>query len=292
MREKSFPIVFMNLSKFLIFGLLVLSECFSSIETKVESRFPENYSFDKMKKIDLPNDLNEISGLEWTDKNQLWAIEDESSSIYSLDPLSGEIIDDKKFVKNTDIEDLLVIDGVAWVLESNGKLYEVKNPLQENQETVEHPFPKKKKRDFEAMVHWEGSEFIWVFCKDCSWDDGTKESSLYPFSLRNNAYKEEEPKKIKRKEFRNLPDLNEDKKYLIQPSGAAKHPFKDEIYVISSAGEWLAIFDLEFTLLDAFELDSRLFKQPEGITFDPQGNLYISNEARGGVANILLFYYQ
>lgn len=282
----------MNLSKFLIFGLLVLSECFSSIESKVDSRFPENYSFDKMKQINLPKDLAEISGLEWVDQDQLWVIEDESSVIYSIDPASGEIIEEKKFEKDKDIEDLAVINGVAWVLESNGKLYEVTNPLKENQETTEHPFPNKKKRDFEALVHWGDSNKIWVFCKDCSWDDGTKKSSFYPFHLEKKEYSEDDALEIKRKEFRNLPDLDDDRKYQIQPSGAAKHPLKDEIYVISSAGEWLAIFDLEFNLLDAFELDKRIFKQPEGITFDPQGNLYISNEARGGVANILVFYYQ
>ncbi|MFC3881848.1 SdiA-regulated domain-containing protein [Algoriphagus namhaensis] len=258
----------------------------------MDYRFPAPYSLEELTVVNLPRKMAEVSGLEWTADNQLWAIEDESSSIYSLDPKSGEIINDKKFAKNTDIEDLLVIDGVAWVLESNGKLYEVKNPLQENQETETYSFPFKERRDFEAIVHWEGSDYIWVFCKDCKWDDGSKESSFYPFSLAEKEYLLDQSQKIKRKNFRNLPNLDDDKKFQMQPSGAAKHPLRDEIYIISSAGNWLATYDLEFELIDAFELDPSIFKQPEGITFDQTGNLYISNEGRGGAANLLVFPFR
>lgn len=281
----------MSNSKLLIFCLLMLSECFASLETKIDYRFPKNYSLEKIKKIDLPFSLVEVSGLEWVGEDQLWAIQDENSAIYKLDPKSGEILEEIKFGKSKDIEDLMVTNGVAWVLESNGKLYQIKNPFEENQDVEDYPFPIKEKRDFEALLHWESSDNIWVFCKDCSWDDGTKKSSFYPFSIQEKRFKVDEVREMKRKEFRNLPDLNEEKKYKMQPSAAAKHPLRDEIYVISSAGQWLAIYDLEFNLLNAFELSRQLFKQPEGITFDPKGNLYISNEGKGGTANILVFEY-
>ena len=40
------------------------------------------------------------------------------------------------------------------------------------------------------------------------------------------------------------------------------------------------------------ELPRDLFKQPEGITFEfGDGDMYISNEGKGGVANILKFDY-
>lgn len=282
----------MLIGKSFIFSLMVLGQCLSKVETKTDYRFPEGYSLDKMEVISLPRKMTEISGLAWTEDHQLWAIEDESSSIYRLDSESGEILSDVKFAKNTDIEDLQVVQNIAWALESNGKLYEIKNPRESEPETLAYPFPIKDGRDFEAMVHWEGSEFIWVFCKDCKWDDGSKESSFYPFSLVEKEFKTDLSKKIKRKDFRQLPNLDVEEKYKMQPSAAAKHPFKDEIYVISSVGSWLAIFDLEFNLQDAFELDASIFKQPEGITFDHEGNLYISNEGRGGIANILVFAIQ
>ncbi len=44
-------------------------------------------------------------------------------------------------------------------------------------------------------------------------------------------------------------------------------------------------------MLTIKQLDKKTFRQPEGICFDPEGNLFISNEGQGGKANILIFKY-
>ena len=45
--------------------------------------------------------------------------------------------------------------------------------------------------------------------------------------------------------------------------------------------------------LVAFEgLDPKRFKQPEGITFMPNGDMVLSNEGQKGKANILVFKFQ
>jgi streptogramin lyase len=40
-----------------------------------------------------------------------------------------------------------------------------------------------------------------------------------------------------------------------------------------------------------FKLDKATFRQPEGICFAANGDLYISNEAQDATGNILLFKY-
>ena len=47
----------------------------------------------------------------------------------------------------------------------------------------------------------------------------------------------------------------------------------------------------EGTLEAIWQLPEDLFPQPEGIAFLPDGDLFISNEGRGGKANILRFNY-
>mgnify|MGYP000513028449 CR=1 FL=1 len=279
----------MNLSKILILVLLALSDCIPSNEQTFEGELPAGYSYERMEKVKLSMRMEEVSGLEWVGENELWAIEDESSSIFKLDIESGKVTKDSKFAKNKDIEDLMVIDGVAWVLESNGKLYEVKNPFEENQETEDYSFPIKEKRDFESLFYDPNENDIWILCKDCSWDEGPKKTSAIPFSLDRKEFQTNRSKELKRKQLRALPSGDEEKKYQMKPSAAAKHPFRDEIYVVSSAGHWLLIMDLDWNLKDVYHLDKDLFKQPEGITFDPKGNLYFSNEARGGTPNLLIF---
>ncbi len=281
----------MNLGQILILVLLALSNCLPSNEKEYEGSLPNGYSLENFEKVKLTMVMEEISGIEWVGEDELWAIEDESSIIYKIDYESGKVIDQTKFAKNRDIEDLLVKDGVAWILESNGKLYQCFNPFEEDEETFEFKFPIKENRDFEAILTWEGTDDLWVFCKDCEWDDGPKKTSYFPFAIDKMEYQTNRQKELKRKELRKLPSGDEEKKYQMRPSGAAKHPLKDEIYIISSAGHWLLVCDLEWNLKDVYELDKGLFKQPEGITFDPKGNLYISNEARGGTPNLLIFEY-
>ena len=78
---------------------------------------------------------------------------------------------------------------------------------------------------------------------------------------------------------------------LFSPSGIAIHPITKNIFIISSVGKMVVEFTSEGKLQKIYSLNYSYFKQPEGISFDEKGNLYISNEAKGGKANILKFNY-
>lgn len=79
------------------------------------------------------------------------------------------------------------------------------------------------------------------------------------------------------------------------PSGLAIHPITGHIYIIATSGQLLIVVDQnEFRVLAAVHLPRDPFVQPEGITFRPDGTLYISNEGRTkeggpGVGTILKF---
>ena len=59
--------------------------------------------------------------------------------------------------------------------------------------------------------------------------------------------------------------------------------------MISSVGKLLTIMDREGLILGVQALDPNLFRQPEGICFSPEGDLYISNEGKGGKGYVLKF---
>ncbi|MEB2774068.1 SdiA-regulated domain-containing protein [Algoriphagus sp. D3-2-R+10] len=283
----------MHFSKIFVFLILLLlsSQCAPSVSELKTIPFPDAYSLADFQKIILTDDMEEISGIEWVGEDQLWAIEDESSIIYKLDTETGKILKKRKFSKNKDIEDLEVVNEVAWVLQSNGTLYEVTSPLSKNANTTEHHFPIKEKRDIEAIVASETEPFLFVFCKVCKWDIGPDQASIFRFDLMNKSYDSIPFKTLKRDQIQPL--LRDKKAELldIQPSAAAFHPIEKQFYILSSSGKWLLITDSDFIPKDVFRLDSRLFKQPEGLAFDPHGNMYISNEAQDGEANILKFVY-
>ena len=68
------------------------------------------------------------------------------------------------------------------------------------------------------------------------------------------------------------------------PSAIAVHPVTHDIYIISTKDtKCIAQFTHDGKLKAFDYLDKDMFLQPEGICFDPQGNLYISTEGKHGV---------
>lgn len=258
----------------------------------MSERFLGSYSFDEMTTTYLPNELKEISGLAWVGENQLWVVEDESAEIFQIDPKSGEILEKMKFGKKADFEDLVVVEGTAWVMQSNGDIYRVTNPFVESNETTFFEFPNIGKRDMEAMLAAEDGRALWLFCKECKIDKGTEEASAFRFDLETLQFDSLPFKKLERKDLASLFQNPNSKSLKIQPSSSAFHPIEKKIYMISSTGNWLSILDADLNPLETHWLDPKIFKQPEGITFDPSGNLYISNEAAGGAPNLLIFQYK
>ena len=61
---------------------------------------------------------------------------------------------------------------------------------------------------------------------------------------------------------------------------------------MTSVGKLLVIADPKGKVEEVFKLDPVMFNQPEGLTFAPNGDLYISNEGGEGIATILKFNYK
>jgi uncharacterized protein YjiK len=277
---------------FLILLLLFFESCDQTTgKTSPAFTLPNGYSPDRVERVLLPDDLEEISGIAWQE-NELLAIEDESSIIYRIDPETGKILKKKKFEKNRDIEDILVRNDTAWVLRSNGNLYQVVNFREKDSQTVIFEFPRAEKRDLEAAVADISEPFIWVFCKVCEWDEDPDRSSFFRFDMETMNFDSLPAGKIEKSQLIGLLAEKDLQHLVIQPSAAAVHPLTQEYFLLSSTGRWLMTLDKAMTPKSLHLLKPSLFKQPEGITFAPDGTLYVSNEARDGRANLLIFSYQ
>ena len=84
--------------------------------------------------------------------------------------------------------------------------------------------------------------------------------------------------------------VNKNKKLFktFNPSEIAVHPKTNEIYVLEGKKPKLLILDADGNLKSVYKLDEINFPQPEGMTFDDDGALYISNESAHGPATIHL----
>ena len=73
------------------------------------------------------------------------------------------------------------------------------------------------------------------------------------------------------------------------PSAIAIHPLSDHIYVTSSKGKQLIVLNPNGKISSIVKLNKKVFPQPEGLAFLPDGTLFISTEGKEDCGMILKF---
>ncbi|MEL6720372.1 MAG: SdiA-regulated domain-containing protein, partial [Bacteroidota bacterium] len=76
------------------------------------------------------------------------------------------------------------------------------------------------------------------------------------------------------------------------PSAIAIHPITKDWYILSSVGKLLVVLDQEGNIQNVEKLSARLMKQPEGLCFDTNGDLFITSEGDGGKGRLFKYVFQ
>ncbi|MBU2046808.1 MAG: SdiA-regulated domain-containing protein, partial [Bacteroidetes bacterium] len=74
---------------------------------------------------------------------------------------------------------------------------------------------------------------------------------------------------------------------VIKPSAMAYHPLSGNLYVLSSINHIIVVLDQQGKFLKVIPFIGKEFRQPEGISFNSKGELYVSNEGRNVIGNII-----
>jgi uncharacterized protein YjiK len=78
-----------------------------------------------------------------------------------------------------------------------------------------------------------------------------------------------------------------------KPSATTLNPFTGQLMIVSAVNSLLVTAARNGTILQAYPLETKLYKQPEGIAIGADRTLYISNEwNRKGSANIMVIPYR
>ncbi len=266
--------------------------CISKNEKSVAG--PQGYDLSKPKKYSMPDNLQEVSGIAFNkgDSSFVYAQQDEDGKLFKL-PIGTKDETKTKFAEKGDYEDVSIINNWAVLLKSNGDLYTFPLSETKNSETanVHENFGLVAKGEYEGMYADEASGQVYVLCKNCKEDKNTKSTSGYVLTFGNDGtLKSKGSFKIDASQMDNLSGK---KKGTFHPSALAIHPITKEWYVVSSVNKALVVLDSKWKVKSVFHLSANTFNQPEGIAFDKDGNLYISNEgSETQVGNILRFDYK
>ena len=259
-----------------------------SCKTKAQKESFENtdsYDFANPKIINLPQVLDEISGIAYYAKDtSVFAIIDEDGLLFKVSLNRPDDVKEWRFDKQRDFEDLVYLDSTFYVMVSNGDIDKITFANDKmSVGKIDFPNASKKVNEFESLYYSADSNKMVLLCKQCE-DD--KKSTLSSYYFSDSAHQfvdyltmETEP----------LFQKMGSKKEKIKPSAAAINPITKELYVLCSVNKILFIQNAQGKIKEVIKLNPKIYKQPEGMTFTPDGDLIISNEVYlEGYATLLL----
>jgi len=273
----------------LIFMLFLSNACQQPAKIQEHS----NYDLSKPVTLTMPSSLNEISGIAFNKGNAdtIYAEQDEVGKLFYF-PVATLDVKQKKFSKKGDYEDISICNGTVIMLRSDGILFSFPLDVKDESDAMNVKESGKLLPDgeYEGMYADEVSSQVYVLCKRCDADNESKSISGHILQMSpQGAFELKNSFQINTKDI--AAKLNE-KKVAFRPSALAKNLVDNQWYILSSVNKLLVVTDDKWTVKEVYPLDPSLFDQPEGIAFDKNNNLYISNE-RGakGIATILKFAF-
>lgn len=269
----------MNILQIIIVFIVVVLLVIACFPKNKKSDYAIQYDFQNpTKSMILPENLKEISGLSFYKENQLACVNDEKGSVFIYDLQKEGIVEKIEIGKDGDYEGIEVVDNEIFIMKSNGKIKGFKmDSEQERKIDCTHDDVK----EYEGLSYNPTTKSLLLVTKELKKDKNGKKI-IYAYDLE----KETLSKNISISE-----DMirGSDGKKTFAPSGIAVHPGTSELYIVSSQGKKLLILSATGEKLTLIELDEKLFRQPEGICFTPNGDLYISSEGEKGDGYILKF---
>ncbi|MBC8042716.1 MAG: SdiA-regulated domain-containing protein [Rhizobacter sp.] len=252
----------------------------------------------------VPKELREISGIAMTRDGRLFAQGDEQAAVYQLDLKTGEVLKriylietsllGKHIIKG-DFEDIAVAGKRLFLITSSGVLYQFADSSVgtafADGITVAYKLYEThlgEGFDIEGLCYDDSTDALLIACKEFPrgnaavqyppmlWKSKTKKlfKPVFSFSLKTMTLTAA-PRFLLPHETLRESSKDDD----FKPSGIARHPLTGNFFVLASRGHSLTEISPDGRVLSQAKLPHAVHPQPEGITFDSGGTLYISNEA-------------
>lgn len=253
---------------------------------------PPGYDLNHPEKFNMPESLLEISGIAF--------YKDKSDTVYSIQDEDGRLFRqawmNKKqkhvvFGKKGDYEDLAILNETVMVLESDGTLYVFPFADATKEKVQDIKIFKKilPKGEYESIYADNQTNQVYLLCKNCKDDKKDKSMSGSIFTY-NPAKKELIPSGEFSMDLSGMIKKEEILKTGLKASALTRDPHSGEWYILSSVNKVLVVATPDWKVKSVHRLNSSQFNQPEGLAFDNEMNLFISNEGDElSAGNILKF---
>ncbi|MFT5998106.1 MAG: hypothetical protein ACI81P_000554 [Neolewinella sp.] len=293
-----------NLLSLLILGGVVLIACGYGVVTYTQSpdreHFPVDpaydfaFNFDQPDKVvDLPKDLKEISGLApWRAADEVLAVQDEKGKLFVLNTNTGKVKDKLSFGKDRDYEGVARIGNDIYVLEGDGDIFHIS--YTDGKEVfkagkLETPFSLQNDTEGICLDPVTGHLLIVPKARQLNpADKDMHQHGVYGFNLTDSMLAQQPLFYVDELEVGKVV-YGKTTRYHFKPSGIAVDPITKDIYVLASVGKILIVINRESEIKHIELLKKKVFRQPEGLTFNEIGDLFISSEGKSGKGIVATF---
>ncbi|MDB5242573.1 MAG: hypothetical protein JWP57_3198 [Spirosoma sp.] len=276
--------------KYVLFGLsLMMFGCGTSSKKNdkpeaatMEEAFKLPYQLNAPDEtVTLPKELKEISGLTYYKDDKLLCVQDEEAVVYVYDIKKKKVVKDFGFGGYGDFEGIEYVNGQVYVLESNGNLFRFEpESTQIGRTKTDLP----TKTEVEGLAYDPKTKRLLIAVK--SGGGASSDKAIYSYDLLNKAVFKDMQLNDTQLEGAHI----DPKTY--KPSGIAVHPITGEWYILTSAGKRLLITNRQARIRYSEPLNPTQFRQPEGICFAPNGDLFIASEGDGKKGYVMRFGYK
>jgi len=230
---------------------------------------------------DLPFELREVSGISHIDDHRLACVQDEKGVIFIYDLNKDSLTHQIKFGPRGDYEAIRVKDSTAYILQSDGQIYEVIDFESENRKVNRYQTEFSSFNDMESFDFIKHTNEVLTIPKENNLLQNRGKFIIYKLSSDDFSLQDERFISLNYNDPVFKLDTNNwlrDQGFLA--SELTVHPDTQEIYILDSRIPKLMILRADGTPKQLYLLNPEQFQQPEGLSFDSKGRLYISNEEK------------
>ncbi|WP_155800998.1 SdiA-regulated domain-containing protein [Pontibacter sp. BAB1700] len=228
---------------------------------------------------DLPPVLREVSGIGMLPDGSMACVQDEVGTIFIYNLDQKAISQEIPFAGPGDYEGIAVAGENAYIVRSDGTLFEVVG-FRNTKPTVQ-----VYEASFPATINIEGlaydQEHNQLLLAPKGYDPKLKaQKGIYAFSLDSKKFLPQPVTSISLDQVQ-TPTKGKKQKSgydVLQPSSLELHPTSGEFYMLDAVNNRLYVITREGQISKTVDLDKKMLRQAEGLTFGQDGALYIASE--------------
>lgn len=266
-----------------------------NIENLKRCTYYNDFQFDLLnpdKVFEMPDQLREISGIAYSDESTMLCIQDEFGIIFKYDLQKEEVSGIIRFTDIGDFEDITIMGDTAYILRSDATIFSFnfKNFKGKYDQTI---IPVSCLNS-EGIYLTEGN-LMYLSCKDQSVNNTINIRTLYSFPT-DRMYNSEVITNIDLNEINELfsklyPSIKKES-IVFNPSAININPVTRELYILSASNRMIAIYS-NHKLKGLYPLPAEIYYKPEGLTFNEDGDMYISSEGiKNGLLGGEIYYFK